>query len=346
MLRRVVLPVVSCLLLALGTTVLAADKAAPAAKHPAAKEHKPQPAFNDPAEAGPDFLLQGEYAGSVEQSGTAANYGVQIIARGNGKFHSTGFQGGLPGAGWDRSPRREADGEIKDGCVTFRDAKNKTVAVLAADTLTLKDGSGATIGTLKKVSRQSPTLGAVPPAGAVVLFDGTTTDQWNNGKMTPDHLLMQGPTSKRKFGDATFHLEFRLPFMPFSTGQHRANSGFYVQGRYEVQILDSFGLKEVDNECGGIYQVAKPLMIMNYPPLAWQTYDVDFTAPRFKNGEKVECARITVRHNGVIIQDNLKIPHPTPGGVAKGEAETGPIYLQNHAGDPVRFRNVWVVEKK
>jgi hypothetical protein len=327
------------LLLAFGTTLLAADKAAPAsaAKHPAAKEHKPQPAFNDPAEAGPDFLLQGEYA--------ATNFGMQIVARGHGKFHSVGYQGGLPGAGWDGSPRREGDGEVKDGTVAFVDAKGKTVAVLAAETVTLKDESGATTGTLKKVTRKSPTLGAVPPAGAVVLFDGTSPDQWLNGKMTPDHLLMEGPTSKQKFGDATFHLEFRLPFMPFSMGQGRANSGFYVQGRYEVQILDSFGLKEVDNECGGIYHTAKPLVSMNFPPLAWQTYDVDFTAPRFKNGEKVECARITVKHNGVVVQDNLKIPGPTPGGVAKGEAETGPIYLQNH-GNPVRFRNVWLVEKK
>ena len=229
--------------------------------------------------------------------------------------------------------------------MTLLDAKGKTFAVLAAETLTLKDESGATIGTLKKVSRQSPTLGAVPPAGAIVLFDGTTAEQWKHGKMTADHLLMEGATSKQKFGDATFHLEFRLPFMPFSLGQARANSGFYVEGRYEVQILDSFGLKEVDNECGGIYHVAKPLVTMNYPPLAWQTYDVDFTAPRFKNGEKVECARITVRHNGVLVQDNLKIPGPTPGNVVKGEAETGPIYLQDH-GNPVRFRNIWLVEKK
>ena len=189
--------------------VLAADKAAPAAK-PAAKEQKPQPAFNDPAKAGPDFLLQGEYAG--------ANYGVQVIARGHGKFHSVGFNGGLPG-GLGPQCRHEADGEVKDGSVTFLDAKGKTVAVLAADTLTVKDQSGATTGTLKKVSRQSPTKGAKPPAGAIVLFDGTSVDQWKNGKMTPDHLLMEGATSKQKFGDATFHLEFRLSFMPFSQGQ-------------------------------------------------------------------------------------------------------------------------------
>ena len=95
--RRVVLSMVSCLSLAFGTTVLAAEQTAPAAKHPAAQVHKPQPAFNDPAEAGPDFLLQGEYAGALTQPGAAADYGVQIVARGHGKFHSMGFHGGLPG---------------------------------------------------------------------------------------------------------------------------------------------------------------------------------------------------------------------------------------------------------
>jgi hypothetical protein len=344
--RCVVLAAASWLALALGTAVPAAD-VPKAPQAPPAKKHVPLPAFNDPATAGPDFPFQGEYCGTVEASDGPAKYGVQVIARDHGKFHCVAYRGGLPGDGWDRGEKIEADGQLQEGVVTFAVPGNdKATASLASDMLTVKDGSGKVLGTLAKLSRQSPTLGAKPPAGAVVLFDGTSADQWNKGEMTPDHLLVQGAVSKRQFGDTTYHLEFRLPFMPSGTGQARANSGFYVQGRYEIQILDSFGLPGLDNECGGIYHAAKPAVNMCYPPLSWQTYDVVFTAPRFRGGEKVENARITVRHNGVIVQDNLTLAGPTPGGVIKGEGETGPIYLQNHGGDPVRFRNIWVLEKK
>jgi hypothetical protein len=282
----------------------------------------------------------------VETADGTVKYGVQIIARDAGKFHCVAFRGGLPGAGWDRGEKIEADGQRQDGVVTFRvPGTDKATASLASGTLTVKDESGRVLGTLAKVSRQSPTAGAQPPAGAIVLFDGTSAEDWQKGRLTPDHLLMEGAISKRQFRDATYHLEFRLPFMPSGAGQARANSGFYLQGRYEVQILDSFGLPGLDNDCGGIYHAAKPAVNMCFPPLSWQTYDVDFTAPRFQGSEKVENARITVRHNGVLIHDNFPLAGPTPGGVVKGEAERGPIYLQNH-GNPVRFRNIWVVEKK
>ncbi|MFN9975812.1 MAG: DUF1080 domain-containing protein, partial [Phycisphaerae bacterium] len=97
-----------------------------------------------------------------------------------------------------------------------------------------------------------------PPEGAVVLFDGTTADKFENGRMSDDKLLMEGVTSKDKFTDFQLHLEFRLAYMPLARGQARSNSGCYLQGRYEVQILDSFGLSGADNECGGIYKVSRP----------------------------------------------------------------------------------------
>ncbi len=142
------------------------------------------------------------------------------------------------------------------------------------------------------------------------------------------------------------HLEFKLPYMPAARGQARGNSGCYLQGRYEVQILDSFGLEGKNNECGGIYEIKDPDVNMCLPPLAWQTYDIDYTAARYDaSGGKTANARITVSHNGVVIHDNVELPRATRAAPVKEGPEPGPIYLQDH-GNPVRFRNIWVVEKR
>jgi hypothetical protein len=115
--------------------------------------------------------------------------------------------------------------------------------------------------------------------------------------------------SKKKFLNFQLHIEFRTPFMPDQTGQKRGNSGVYMQGRYELQVLDSYGLEGADNECGGIYKVTRPRVNMCAPPLQWQTYDVTFTAAQFnKAGQKVKPALITVIHNGVPIHENLILP--------------------------------------
>ena len=295
----------------------------------------------DAADAGPDFAVQGEYVGEVPGDGGATKVGVQVIALGDGKFHAVGYVGGLPGAGWDGKKKIEADGQTKDGVTTFTH-ENGGKATLKDGALSVIGDEGKVVGTLKKVDRKSPTLGQKPPAGAVVLFDGKTAEAFKEGRMTPDGLLMEGATSKQDFGSFTIHLEFLLPFMPYARGQGRGNSGFYAQGRYEVQILDSFGLSGEDNECGGIYKIGKPKVHMCLPPLSWQTYDVDYTAAEFKDGKKVKNAKMTVRHNGVAIHENLELPHATTAAPVKEGPENGPIYLQNH-GNPVRFRNVWVV---
>ena len=157
-------------------------------------------------------------------------------------------------------------------------------------------------------------------------------------------LLMVGTRTKQKFGNFRLHLEFRTPFMPYSRGQGRGNSGMYLLDQYECQILDSFGLEGKDNECGGIYKISKPKLNMCFPPLSWQTYDVEFQAAKFDaNGGKIAPAVATIQLNGVVIHDKLSLPRFTPGG-GQSDEKPGALYLQNH-GNPVRFRNIWVLEK-
>ena len=132
--------------------------------------------------------------------------------------------------------------------------------------------------------------------------------------------------------------------MPHSQGQARGNSGCYLQSRYEVQILDSFALIAQFNDCSSLYRFKAPDVNMCFPPLQWQTYDIVFTAPRWAaDGTKVTNARITVWHNGVKTQDDVELPNKT--GAGKPEEPTLlPLRFQDH-GDPVVFRNIWVIDR-
>lgn len=304
------------------------------------------PTFDTPeaAAADPDFALQGEYAGALKTDSGDKKVGVQVIALGDGRFRAVGYMGGLPGAGWDGEEKNEVEATAEEGKVVFTKPDSDVRGVLADGRLDVVAGDGTTIGTLEKVERKSPTLGKKAPEGAIVLFDGTSADAWQNGRLTDDGLLVQGATSKQTFGDHTLHIEFRLPFKPKARGQGRGNSGLYLQGRHEIQMLDSFGLAGENNECGGIYSVKKPDVNMCLPPLAWQTYDVEFTAAKFDaDGKKTANARMTVHHNGVKIHDNVEIPKSTTAAPTGEGADKGPIFLQDH-GNPVHYRNIWVVE--
>ncbi|HYG74104.1 MAG TPA: DUF1080 domain-containing protein [Planctomycetota bacterium] len=297
-----------------------------------------------PETAGPEFKIQGEYEGELTAGdGTKSKFGAQVIALGGTNFNAKLESGGLPGAGWDMKSF-EIKGTSEGDKATFNgpgDGKTWTISI-AAETLTGSSDKGDKLA-LKKVMRQSPTLGLKPPEGAVVLFDGTINEF--NGKIDERGFLKAGATSKKKFDSYTLHIEFLLPFKPNGRGQDRGNSGVYQQGRYEVQVLDSFGLKGENNECGGVYTVAKPKVNMCFPPLTWQTYDIEFTGAKFdESGKKIANAKMTCKHNGVVIHEDLDIPKETGGG-SKEVPGGGPFHLQDH-GNPVFYRNIWVVEKK
>jgi len=295
------------------------------------------------AEADADFAVQGEYTGEVETDDGPTKLGVQVIALGDGKFDAVAYPGGLPGDGWNGVEKIRAKGETQ-GSQTLLTSKEST-GVINDGKLTISNKDGATIGTLKKTTRKSSTMGDRAPIRAVVLFNGRTANKFEGGKLTDDGFLEQGITSKQKFGSFKLHMEFKLSYMPYARGQGRSNSGCYMQGRYEVQILDSFGLEGKNNECGGIYTIKDAAVNMCFPPLSWQTYDVEYTQAKYDSaGKKTENARMTVRHNGVLVQDDVELPNATRGAPVKEGPEPGPIYIQDHS-NPVRFRNIWLVEK-
>lgn len=289
-----------------------------------------------------DFKVQGEYVCEIKRGDQVRKGAVQVRALGKGEFLLVAYRGGLPGDGWERDKEvTTVELQTIDGIPVGMIEQGQKAEIKNGECL-LYERLGHVEAVLKKVERKSPTLGAKPPKGAVVLFDGKNAEAFKNGNMPEKGLLGVGVTSKQEFGDHQLHLEFRTPFTPEARGQHCGNSGCYVAGRYEVQILDSFGLEGKSNECGGVYKSAPPKMNMAFPPLRWQTYDIDFTAPKFdKSGKKTASARMTVKHNGVVIHEDIEVPI-TPGGVSKTEGPTGPVFLQDHR-NPVRFRNIWVV---
>ncbi|WP_298861954.1 DUF1080 domain-containing protein [uncultured Gimesia sp.] len=292
-----------------------------------------------------DFHFQGEYYGLI---GTDCSWcgsctiGLQVVARGDGNFVASLYYGGLPGNGWDRSERRELTGMRKGDVLTLK-GEELLLQVKKGGRVDVRDLAGHLLGQISKYQRTSVTLGAKPPVDATVLFDGSSVDQFKDGKITDEGLLNVGTEFKKTYHSFRLHLEFRLPYMPYATGQARSNSGVYLQSRYEVQVLDSFGLEGVENECGGLYKQKRADVNMCFPPLSWQTYDIAFVAPRFDSaGKKTKNAFITVLQNGIPIHQDYSIIAKTGGGKQEG-AELFPIKLQNHS-NPVRFRNIWIVD--
>ncbi|NLO06133.1 MAG: DUF1080 domain-containing protein [candidate division WS1 bacterium] len=187
-----------------------------------------------------------------------------------------------------------------------------------------------------------------PSKNAIVLFDGTDLSAWHKKGDEPatwvieDGILSCNATGNimttELFEDCYIHVEFFIP------AEGPGNSGVYLQGRYEIQVLshDYRDMPDV-KVCGAIYDVHAPLQQVQQARETWQSFDIIFRAPRMADGEKADNARITVLHNGMIIHNNVDIPGPTGGHLDVDEGTPGPLMLQDHGGNPVSFRNVWAV---
>jgi len=202
-----------------------------------------------------------------------------------------------------------------------------------------------------------------PPSDAVVLFDGKNLDGWQHADGSPakwsidngDLVCNTGSgniQTKQSFGSAQIHIEFSTPDQREASGQARGNSGVYVQGRYEVQVLDSYNNPTYpDGSAAAIYKQAAPLVNASRPPEQWQTYDIIYHAPKCFGGQVLEPARMTILHNGILVHDNFELSGPTPGGIKApyDPCAPGPILLQDHihpdvADTALRYRNLWLRE--
>jgi hypothetical protein len=195
------------------------------------------------------------------------------------------------------------------------------------------------------------TLVASPPSDAIVLFDGTNMDAWTGGpwKLAIGYMEVVPKTenliTKESFGDIQLHLEWRTPADLVGSGQGRGNSGVFLMGRYEVQILDSYKNETyADGSAGSVYAAKPPMVNASRPRGEWQTYDIIWRGPRFDGEKLTRPATVTVLHNGVLIQDHYVLMGETRhknAAVYTPHGPTGPIMLQEHK-NRVRFRNIWV----
>jgi hypothetical protein len=275
---------------------------------------------------------------------------AQVLSLGDGKYQAVL----LPAFDTEGSPLAVLQGVASGRAISFTGEGGKGIIKEHTFSGTLGDKTFS----LKHVTRASPTLGAPPPNEAIVLFDGRNLDAWSK-KKGKEWLVEDGSAgwklveggavevvpgsdciiTHRKFGDCHVHVEFRTLGSP-------SNSGVFLQDRYEVNINETYGRYDQSPNAGfdNCTENAKPRVRPCRPPLEWQTFDIDFRAPRFGvDGNKTANARATVLFNGVKIYDHQELELPHGAARRMGEAATGPLMLQEH-GMPVQFRNIWLVE--
>ena len=327
--------------------------------------------------------LIGEYVGTVkaDRSNFHANPQLAFQVYREGDTYKIGIYQDL----WKRAtPYLKFDAKAKNGVIEFENKgyfkfTGKIDGEKVSGTFTDKyyEHDQEKIFTvnfeLPKLDRKSPTLGMVPPSGAQVLFDGKNLDQWrtaNNMSMpwkvvgndkdayfevakikdSSGHSKGSDIVTKKKFkNDFKLHLEFMIPDeMGKTLGQHRANSGAFM-GRFEVQILDSFGADGMWNECGALYKFMPPQINASLPPLVWQTYDIEYKGPKYVNGKMTAFPKITVFHNGMQVHKDVELKEATGhegrnrdiSRMGDGPVE---IKLQDH-DNPIAYRNIWIVEE-
>lgn len=242
------------------------------------------------------------------------------------------------------------------------DGEVKEVKYMTIDGIMVHEDDPAIVPQPEIVDPGPPPPGdaiAPAPSDAVVLFDGTNLDQWTDTDGNPTKwVLTDGamqPTSgsgyiqsKQEFGSVQLHVEFQTPAKVEGDGQGRGNSGVFLMGEYEVQVLDSYNNTTYpDGQCAALYGRAVPLVNASRKPGEWQSYDIIFHRPEFEGDKVVKRATFTVFHNGVLVHDHVELSGGTgwEGGSSISEyvphGDTGPIQFQDH-GNPVSFRNVWV----
>jgi len=295
--------------------------------------------------------IMGEYVGRWRpEGGQAAEAFARVIGEGDGAYRVRLFTSHAWASKFGELTGK-ADGKrvALEGQLAGAAAKG---TLEGGEVLVVEGEKGEFEGKFRV--RKSPNLGAKPPPGAVVLLpyeEGKKPglDAWQNQKWQPQDdgsVLVSGGNnvSKQEFGSVRLHVEFRCPYQPKARGQGRGNSGVYLHGKYEIQVLDSFGLEGKGNEAGGIYGVSEPKANPALPPTQWQTYDVVFRAPTVADDGTVTKPPVfeKVEFNGVLIQENAEVRKTTTAGMAGKIRGQGPLMLQDH-GNAVRFRNIWYV---
>ena len=198
---------------------------------------------------------------------------------------------------------------------------------------------------------------ADPPSDAIVLFDGKNLSHWRSGDGSPakwqvrDGYMEVAPgtgdiTTSDRFGDVQLHIEWATPAVAKGEGQDRGNSGVFLMERYEIQVLDSYVNRTYyHGQAGAVYKQHAPLVNASRKPGEWQTYDIVFHAPKFdEQGKVIDRARVTVLHNGVLIQNNVEIygiTYNDKPALYIAHSPQEPLCLQDH-GNPMRYRNIWI----